>query len=42
MIVIDSVFIAWINYMGGIDVIHNVLSFLFIFVIIHVLFKITT
>lgn len=42
MTVINSVFVAWVQYTGGIEVIHYTLSLLFIFVVLYVLLKITT
>jgi len=42
MTVINSVFVAWVQYMGGVEVIHYTLSLLFIFTVLYVILKITT
>lgn len=42
MIVADSIFIAWINYMGGAQTIHEILALLFVFTMVYTVFKITT
>jgi len=42
MTVIDSIFVAWVQYLGGVAVIQTILSLLFLFVIVFVFLKITT
>lgn len=42
MIVVNSCFIAWVKFLGGVATIHYLLSFLFIFTIIYIFYKITT
>jgi hypothetical protein len=41
MTTIDSIFIAFINYIGGSDVIYGLWSLLFLYTFLYVVYKIT-
>lgn len=42
MTLIDNIFIAWVQSLGGEAVIHYTISLLFLFVVVYVFYKITT
>jgi len=42
MVVINSITIKWVELVGGVDTIYNILSLVFVFTLLYIFYKITT
>jgi len=42
MVVINSICVKWVQLIGGVDTIYNILSMLFVFTVIYIFYRITT